>query len=144
MDQGAMASVAGVGLLVLVAFWIATAVLSGIVATAKGANGGAWFAAGLLFGPLGLLAAAGLPDLHLRAALRAHHSGAQPTGQPSRSGPLNSEAAVSVPAEPAGEVAAEYKGRRIYLRGKSFHVEHDLQPYMTVEIAKAAIDRGDV
>lgn len=36
--------------------------LSGSIAHAKGWSSGNWFLAGLLFGPLGLIASAGLPD----------------------------------------------------------------------------------
>lgn len=44
--------------------------LSQQVAKSKG-WGEAWFLAGLLFGPLGLLAAVGLPDKQLRNYVRA-------------------------------------------------------------------------
>ena len=44
--------------------------LAGQIANAKGWNGANWQIAGFLFGPLGLLAAAGLPDQKLRLHLR--------------------------------------------------------------------------
>jgi hypothetical protein len=51
-----------------------------ILAVSKG-WGSTWFAAGLFFGPLGLIAAAGLPDLKLQRYLRAiaEHHDAIPT-----------------------------------------------------------------
>ena len=44
--------------------------LASSVASAKGLNAGVWAATGLLFGPLGLIAAAGMPDLKQRRYLR--------------------------------------------------------------------------
>ena len=44
--------------------------LASTVASDKGHDGTAWFLVGLLLGPLGLIAAAGLPDRLLRNQLR--------------------------------------------------------------------------
>ena len=51
---------------------------SSLVASAKGYEAPIWFFSGLLFGPLGLLASIGMPDLKLRRYLRllAEHQGA--------------------------------------------------------------------
>ena len=51
---------------------------SSLVASAKGYEAPVWFFSGLLFGPLGLLASIGMPDLKLRKYLRllAEHQGA--------------------------------------------------------------------
>jgi len=49
---------------------IISGTLSSSIAGTKGWNGGMWFLAGFLFGPLGLVAAAGLPDRRLRVYLR--------------------------------------------------------------------------
>ena len=51
---------------------------SSLVASAKGYEAPVWFFSGLLFGPLGLLASIGMPDLKLRRYLRllAEHQGA--------------------------------------------------------------------
>ena len=60
------------GLLIFFAFvgGFVTAFLAGKIAHAKGWSGFSWGLAGLLFGPLGLIAAAGLPDRRLRQYLR--------------------------------------------------------------------------
>jgi len=49
---------------------IISGTLSSSIFGTKGCNGGMWFLAGFLFGPLGLVAAAGLPDQRLRVYLR--------------------------------------------------------------------------
>lgn len=50
-----------VSIAVLTVVWLACGVLSRTVAESKGRDGAAWFLAGFLLGPLGLLAAAGMP-----------------------------------------------------------------------------------
>ena len=55
---------------VFVFFGIITAFLSSKVASDKGHNATSWFVAGFLFGPLGLIAAAGLSDQKLRKYIR--------------------------------------------------------------------------
>ena len=66
-------------LFVLIAHLI-SAGLSKTVAAQKARNSNRWLLAGLLFGPLGLIAAAGLPDRHSIVYLRylAEHNGYQP------------------------------------------------------------------
>jgi hypothetical protein len=56
--------------LALILFWIVSGVLASSIGSTKGWNGVSWFLAGCLFGPLGLIAAAGLPDRRLRIYLR--------------------------------------------------------------------------
>lgn len=51
-----------VSLAILAWFWLWCAVFAAIVSSSKGHEGGAWFAAGFFFGPLGFLASLGLPD----------------------------------------------------------------------------------
>ena len=50
--------------------WFFTGIITGVVASDKGHAFGSWLFAGLLLGPLGLLAAAGLSDRRLRQFLR--------------------------------------------------------------------------
>ena len=50
--------------------WIASGFLASSIASTKGWSGVNWFLAGFLFGPIGLIAAAGLPDRRLRTYLR--------------------------------------------------------------------------
>ena len=59
---------------------LASAFLSKTLAAQKARNSNRWLLAGLLFGPLGLIAAAGLPDRHSIVYLRymAEHNGYQP------------------------------------------------------------------
>lgn len=45
----------------IVAVWLVSAALSAFLAQAKGRSAGGWFLVGFLFGPLGLIAAAGMP-----------------------------------------------------------------------------------
>jgi len=54
--------------------------LAKTVAAQKARNSNRWLLAGLLFGPLGLIAAVGLPDRHQIVYLRylAEHQGYQP------------------------------------------------------------------
>ena len=54
------------GLLLVLALAFICAGLSGTIAFAKGWVSASWFMAGFFFGPLGLIAAAGLPDRRLR------------------------------------------------------------------------------
>ncbi len=42
--------------------WVGIGIMSSHVANLKGHSGVRWFLLGLLFGPIGLLGAAGLPD----------------------------------------------------------------------------------
>ena len=56
--------------LFLILLWIASGVLASSIASTKGWSGFSWFVAGFLFGPLGLIAAAGMPDRRLRIYLR--------------------------------------------------------------------------
>lgn len=58
-------------LLVALVFGVISAFFCGHLATSKGLDSGSWFVVGLLFGPLGLLAAAGMPDRMMRQYLRA-------------------------------------------------------------------------
>ena len=51
--------VAGV---VALAWWVAVAFIAATLAEHKGFSKLRWFVAGLIFGPLGVLGAAGLPD----------------------------------------------------------------------------------
>jgi len=44
--------------------------LAGKLADLKGSDGSVWVVLGALFGPLGLIAAAGLPDLRSQRALQ--------------------------------------------------------------------------
>lgn len=66
-------------LMVLVSHLV-SAGLSKTIAGQKARNSWRWFAAGLLFGPLGLIATAGLPDRHQIVYLRflAESQGYQP------------------------------------------------------------------
>ena len=57
-------------IVLLVTLWIPWAVFSGVIAEDKGHWGIAWFWAGLLFGPVGLLAVAALSDRKQRRYLR--------------------------------------------------------------------------
>ncbi|WP_320667390.1 hypothetical protein [Prochlorococcus sp. MIT 1307] len=51
-------------------FWILTGIATGVVASDKGHGFGSWLFAGLLLGPLGLIAVAGLSDQKLREYIR--------------------------------------------------------------------------
>ena len=57
-------------IVLLVAVWIPCACFCGVIAEDKGHGGITWFWAGLLFGPLGLLAVAALSDRKQRRYLR--------------------------------------------------------------------------
>jgi hypothetical protein len=67
-----MEAAAFTGFLIFICFvgGFVSGFLAGKVAHAKGWSGFAWGMAGFLFGPLGLIAAAGLPDRRLRQYLR--------------------------------------------------------------------------
>ena len=54
----------------IVFLWILTGIVTGVVASDKGHGFGSWAFAGLLLGPLGLLAAVGLSDQKLREYIR--------------------------------------------------------------------------
>jgi hypothetical protein len=56
--------------LVLLITAVVCSCYSNCLADSKGHNGGSWTIGGLLFGPLALVAAAGLPDLKQRKYLR--------------------------------------------------------------------------
>ena len=56
--------------ILIVSLWILTGVTTGVVASDKGHGFGSWTIAGLLLGPLGLIAAAGLSDQKLREYIR--------------------------------------------------------------------------
>ena len=58
---------------------------AGKVASLKGHNEGAWFFAGVFFGPIGLIAAVGLPDLLARPPRPAPAGGAR-TGKAAAGG----------------------------------------------------------
>jgi len=60
-----------IGWIVILVFALVCAGLTAEIANSKGWDGTAWFFAGLLLGPLGLLAAVGLPDKQLRNYVRA-------------------------------------------------------------------------
>lgn len=70
----------------MVIFWsivviqaVCSGILASILADRKGHSEGAWFAAGLLLGVFGLIAAAGLPDIYARQGQYAPMSGASRT-----------------------------------------------------------------
>ena len=67
-------------LLIVLISHLVSAGLSKTIAGQKARNSWRWFVAGLLFGPLGLIAAAGLPDRHQIVYLRflAESQGYQP------------------------------------------------------------------
>ena len=58
-------------ILAAIIFAVVCAGFTGDVAGSKGWDGTQWFLRGLLFGPLALLAACGLPDKKIRNNLRA-------------------------------------------------------------------------
>ncbi|MCY4660414.1 MAG: hypothetical protein OXF93_11460 [Acidobacteria bacterium] len=47
---------------IALAWWVAVALIAATLAEHKGFSKPRWFVAGLIFGPLGVLGAAGLPD----------------------------------------------------------------------------------
>lgn len=57
-------------LLLIVAIHLVSAFLAATIARQKARHSGKWFFAGLLFGLLGLIASAGLPDRHQIVYLR--------------------------------------------------------------------------
>lgn len=68
------------GLLSVFLVALSCGLLSYALASAKGCDAPTWFIVGFLSGPLGLIAAAGLPDVKQRQYLRqmAEHEGAVP------------------------------------------------------------------
>lgn len=74
------------GFLLLLLVVVTSAAYSGAVASSKGHSGMSWTFGGLLFGPLALVAAAGLPDLKARNYLR-DLAGEQEAPSKTRSGP---------------------------------------------------------
>ena len=67
----------------LIFIWIPCAIYCGTTAKDKGHNGFSWFWAGLLFGPIGLIAVAALGDRKLRYYIRlmAENQGVNITDQ---------------------------------------------------------------
>ena len=57
-------------LVITVIVAIGSALAAASVASAKDCNGLAWLVAGFLLGPIGVIAAAGLPDRKLRRTMR--------------------------------------------------------------------------
>lgn len=57
-----MESLSGFALVLVVLTWLACGAFAGYVAAEKARSGFFWFCAGLVFGPMGLLAVVGLPD----------------------------------------------------------------------------------
>ena len=55
--------------------WIPCGFYTSAVAWEKGHSGKSWFLGGLVFGPIALIAAAGLPDKELRNALSKNQNG---------------------------------------------------------------------
>lgn len=58
-------------IIIVVIYSVVSAVFSSKIASSKGWDGNDWAACGLLFGPIALLAACGLPDKKLRNYVRA-------------------------------------------------------------------------
>ena len=56
--------------ILILSLWLLTGLTTGVIASDKGHGFGSWFFAGLLLGPLGLVAAAGLSDQKLREYIR--------------------------------------------------------------------------
>ena len=61
----------GFSFLVLIAIWIASAMVTSNVAEAKGLDGPSWGLVGFFFGPIGLIGVAGMPDRRLRQYMRS-------------------------------------------------------------------------
>ncbi len=68
--------------IIIFLIWFFTGIITGVVASDKGHAFGSWLFAGLLLGPLGLLAAAGLSDRRLRQFLRNYEDLSQPIKSP--------------------------------------------------------------
>ena len=62
---------AGLGLLVLITIWVASAVVASNIASAKGLDVWAWSLAAFFFGPIGLIGVAGMPDRRLRQYMKS-------------------------------------------------------------------------
>jgi len=84
----------------MVIFWaivviqaVCSGILASILADRKGHSEGAWFAAGLVLGVFGLIAAAGLPDMYARPGPYAPGPGASRTC-PDCAEPIRAEARV--------------------------------------------------
>ena len=56
--------------ILILSLWLLTGLTTGVIASDKGHGFGSWVFAGLLLGPLGLVAAAGLSDQKLREYIR--------------------------------------------------------------------------
>ena len=61
----------GISLLVAIGIWIASAMVASNVAEAKGLDGSSWALVAFLFGPIGLIGVAGMPDKRLRSYMRS-------------------------------------------------------------------------
>jgi len=61
---------AGLGLLVLITIWVASAVVASNIASAKGLDVWGWSLAAFFFGPIGLIGVAGMPDRRLRQYMK--------------------------------------------------------------------------
>jgi len=61
----------GISLLVAIGIWIASATVASNVAEAKGLDGSSWALVAFLFGPIGLIGVAGMPDKRLRSYMRS-------------------------------------------------------------------------
>jgi len=72
--------------------------LASSVASAKGLNAGVWAVTGFLFGPFGLIAAAGMPDLKQRRYLR-HIAEASGWSDHNVAPPAATDGAVDVDAQ---------------------------------------------
>ena len=62
---------AGLGLLVLITIWVASAVVASNIASAKGLDVWGWSLAAFFFGPIGLIGVAGMPDRRLRQYMKS-------------------------------------------------------------------------
>ena len=83
---------------VLLLIGVACAGLASSVASAKGLNAGVWAVTGFLFGPFGLIAAAGMPDLKQRRYLR-HLAEASGWSDRNPAPPAATDGAVDVDAQ---------------------------------------------
>ena len=63
-------SISVISIFLIIAIWVSSAFFTVTVATQKDCNGFLWFIGGLIFGPLALNAACGMPDKRSRKYLR--------------------------------------------------------------------------
>ena len=73
MNDGSSAVDALLGLVSIL--WIPCGIYAGVIAASKGHNWFLWILGGLLFGPVGLIASAGMPDRKLTRYLRLINEG---------------------------------------------------------------------